>query len=81
MTMEVTVWKCDGCGKIIDRKSDVYRIKLESLPFRVMGDPEARLEVNTIDLDFCYSCALKLIDTLKKIAEGKNETRRIQRIS
>jgi len=62
--------KCDGCEKIITKKSDVYKIELKSLPFKVMGNPEAEDEVNTIELHFCSTCAKKLIQTLEKIAES-----------
>lgn len=64
---EVKVWKCDGCGKLIEKKSDVYVLNLKSLPFKVTGDPEARDETNTIELHFCQKCAKNIMESLKKI--------------
>jgi len=63
----VKVWKCDSCGKLIEKKSDVYVLNLKSLPFKVLGDPEARDEVNTIELHFCQKCAKDVTESLRKI--------------
>ena len=71
--MKVEVWKCDGCGKILEKKSQVYRIKIESLPFKTMGDPEGRDEIIPLNLDFCYACARDLYKTLKKLSKKRIE--------
>ena len=67
MMAVVKVWKCDSCGKLIEKKSDVYVLNLKSLPFKVTGDPEARDEVNTVELHFCQKCAKNIIESLRKI--------------
>ena len=67
MMAVVKLWKCDGCGKLIEKKSDVYVLNLKSLPFKVMGDPEAKDEINTIELHFCQKCAKNIIESLRRI--------------
>lgn len=69
----VEAWKCDGCGKLIEIKSEVYKLKLSSLPFRDMSDPECIEQVNEIELHFCRTCAKDLLNTLKRIVNMKND--------
>jgi len=63
----VKVWKCDSCGKLIEKKRDVYVLNLKSLPFKVIGDPEAEDEINVIELHFCQKCAESIVESLRKI--------------
>lgn len=65
----VKVWKCDSCGKLMEKKSEVYVLDLKSLPFKVMGDPEARDEVNIVELHFCKKCAMDILNSLKRIED------------
>lgn len=67
--MKVEVWKCNGCGRLIEKRSEVYGISLHSLPFYVLGDPECEREMKKIELHFCGKCAKNLLNTLKVIAE------------
>jgi len=39
------------------------------LPFKVMGDPEARDEVNIVELHFCKKCAMDILNSLKRIED------------
>jgi len=63
----IKVWKCDSCGKLIERRSEVYVLNLKSLPFKVVGDPAAEYETNEIELHFCYNCAKNIAETIKKL--------------
>ena len=69
MKKEVTI--CDGCGKVLEKPSEIYHLRLES--DRFWDGVETTNKV--IYLDFCYVCAKKIKETLEKIAERccKNE--------
>lgn len=62
--MEIKVWKCDGCGKLLEKREDVYPLVLQSLPYKVCGEDET----NEIPLHFCESCARNLIKTVRMLA-------------
>ena len=53
----------------MEKKSEVYVLDLKSLPFKVMGDPEARDEVNVVELHFCKKCAMDILNSLKRIED------------
>jgi len=63
----VKAWKCDSCGKLIEKKSDVYVLNLKSLPFKILGDPGAEDEINVIELHFCQECARNIVESLRRI--------------
>ena len=60
---------CDGCGKIIDSPKERYTLYLKSDKFWNGVDTE----YNLINLDFCYNCAVKIKETLEKIAKRLEE--------
>jgi len=59
---KVTVYRCDGCGRIVENPIDLYTITLTNV-----GMPED--QEMALELQFCYECSADLINTLKRIAE------------
>ena len=59
---------CDGCGKIIEKRSERYKLYLKSDRF---WNGIENVE-NVLALDFCYACALKIKETLERIAKEVN---------
>ena len=56
---------CDGCGKIIEKISECYKLNLKTDKFW----DGIEYDYNLISLDFCPTCAIQVKDTLQKIAE------------
>ena len=56
---------CDGCGKILEKTSQIYKIYLKTDKFWNGVDTDR----NVIYLDFCYTCARDIKNTLEKIAK------------
>ena len=67
--MKVEVYKCDGCGKLIEKETDVWVLKLEQLVGYI--DPASSRENKPLEkhLHFCPVCAAFLKDVLKAIYE------------
>ena len=63
---------CDGCGKIIERTRDCYKLYLKTDKFWDGID----YDYNLIELDFCYACARHIKETLEKIAKRLEEEKR-----
>ena len=64
---KITVYKCNGCGNIVEHASEVFRIELHS-----RGTYWDGVESNTqkIDNDFCEKCAKDVKKSLRKIADA-----------
>ncbi len=65
--MIITIIRCDGCDKDLDKVKDKYKLDLTTDRFwdgTEMGD---RIET----LHFCRQCALDVKETLKEIANRK----------
>lgn len=56
---------CDGCGKELVTDSQTYHLDLKT--DRFWNGVET--DYNLIRLDFCERCALKIKETLKRLAE------------
>ena len=67
MKKEVVV--CDGCGKILEKTSEVYHLCLKTDKFWSGAD----MDYNVIQLDFCSTCARQIKDILVKIYEKLQE--------
>jgi len=65
MSIEEVI-KCDGCGRIIERASERYKLALKSDEFWNVVEKD----YNLIQLDFCYICAVHIRETLDKIAKS-----------
>jgi len=67
--MKVEVYKCDGCGKLIEKETDVWVLRLEQLVGYI--DPASGRENKPLEkhLHFCPACAAFLKDVLKAIYE------------
>jgi len=63
---KIEVIKCDGCGKILEEKSEIYHLCLETDRFW----DGVEMNTNIVRLDFCYSCAKNIKKTLEKIAKS-----------
>ena len=61
---KVTVTKCDGCKKVIDRNSDHYEFNSKRFT-----DGAGSRDYNTVTLDLCEQCVSSLVATIDKIAE------------
>jgi len=61
-----TVIKCDGCGKIIERTSECYKLALKTDKFW----DGVEMDYNLIQLDFCPICARGIKKSLEKIAKS-----------
>jgi len=57
---------CDGCGKVIEKTSECYKLSLKTDKFWDGVD----MERNLIHLDFCPICARSVKETLRKIAKS-----------
>ena len=55
---------CDGCGKIIEKTSEHYKLNLKTDKFW----DGVEFDYNLISLDFCPACAMQIKETLQKIA-------------
>jgi len=64
MSIEEVV-KCDGCGKIIEKTSECYKLCLKTDRFW----NGVEMVNNVIQLDFCPVCARGIKKSLEKIAE------------
>jgi len=62
MSIEKVV-KCDGCGRVITRTADRYKLCLKIDRFW----DGTEWEHNLLQLDFCYTCAREIKETLRKI--------------
>jgi len=60
---KVDVWKCDGCGKLMERESDVYRLDLKTCR-SWNGTDSDYLEKR---LGFCSGCANQVKKSLETI--------------
>ena len=72
--MKVEVYKCDGCGRLIEKATDVWVLRLEQLGGYIdpaSGRTDPPLEKH---LHFCRDCANQIKRALRVIAE-KMETR------
>ena len=58
---------CDGCGRELEKTSDIFNLVLKTHKFLNVMEMDW-LEVN---LDFCLTCAKKIMVTLKTIANYK----------
>ena len=63
---------CDGCGRIIERSSEHYKLYLKSDKFW----DGVEYEYNLIELDFCPICARRIKETLEKIARRLEEEKK-----
>ncbi|MGE4358030.1 MAG: hypothetical protein AB7E08_05735 [Candidatus Omnitrophota bacterium] len=63
--MRVYVTKCDGCGKELNRTSEIYKLYLKTDRFWDGVDNDCL----TVNLDFCKYCAMTIKDTLTKIVK------------
>lgn len=61
---EKTIRICDGCGKHLEKTSQIYRLKLTTDRFWD-GVESTWLEKN---LDFCWRCAEEVKNALIRIA-------------
>ena len=64
----VTVVKCDGCGKYLERPSQRFRLYKVILVSDKFTDAAGEIDCNEIALDFCEMCAHRLLQTLERIA-------------
>jgi len=60
-----TVIVCDGCGKTLEKTSEIYHLELRTDKFW----DGVENDYNFILLDFCRDCAKDIKNSLKKIAE------------
>ena len=61
-----TVTKCDGCGKIIERISECYKLVLKTNRFW----DGVEMDYNLEQLDFCPICAREIKRSLERIAKS-----------
>ena len=66
---KIEVVKCDGCGKILEKTSEIYHLHLKTDRFW----DGVEMDTNVIRLDFCYTCAINIKKTLEKIAKFLNK--------
>jgi len=59
---------CDGCGEILKRTSDRYKLSLRTDRFW----NSVEMDYFEKNLDFCERCAENIKESLKKIAQNKN---------
>ncbi len=61
--MRVEVTQCDGCKKILTKTQDIYHLIIKTDNFWNVVEDDYLIE----RLDFCYSCAKDIKETLKRI--------------
>jgi len=65
--METKVWKCDGCGKLIEKERDVYKINMRGAEW-YEGPPHSVCQL-VKKLGFCDVCAVRIKWALETIAD------------
>lgn len=68
--MIITITRCDGCEKDLDKVKDKYKVDLTTDRFW----DGTEMDYCALNLHFCRQCALELKETLKEIANRKLET-------
>lgn len=75
--MRITVRKCDGCGQLIERKSEAYEIHMiGKSTFWDGTETSERIK----ELDFCERCAVILKESLEIIVKRKQVRRKIDNV-
>lgn len=69
LKIRVTITRCDGCGKELEKPSKIYKLNLKTERFWD-GTETSYLEQ---DLDFCRECATDIKNTLARILERLEE--------
>jgi len=62
---------CDGCGEILKRTSDRYKLSLRTDRFW----NSVEMDYFEKNLDFCERCAENIKESLKKIAQNENNVK------
>lgn len=66
--MKVEVFKCDGCGKLIESGTRAFRMKLEGDEWYT-GPGNSDYSQHVYDLHFCDGCARGIKRSLELISE------------
>lgn len=66
---EKTINICDGCGKELNRTQDIYKLGLQTDRFW----NSVEMDYFYKNLDFCESCANRIMRSLEKITKSKEE--------
>jgi|Deesub1362A_J573_1020465.scaffolds.fasta_scaffold00330_41 hypothetical protein len=69
--MKVEVWKCDSCGKLMEKPGDVYTVTFKSLPYSVYDGHRWEEQVDKIVLHFCERCVRGFKNVIQDIIKEK----------